>query len=54
VTIAIAPQRLPEDYLAIATSDALTRKPATFVAIRTKRSCAVPPGRGDRGEKSPR
>ncbi|HVJ98756.1 MAG TPA: hypothetical protein VNC41_18145, partial [Acidimicrobiia bacterium] len=54
VTIAVAPPKLPKEYLAIATSDALTRKPTTFVATRNKRPCDVPPGRGVRGEQSPR
>jgi hypothetical protein len=54
VTIAIAPPHIPDKTLAVAESDAWTRKPAKFIAVRNERSCDIPPGLGKKGEPSPR
>ncbi len=51
VTITIGLRNLPKRTIAIAKSTAPTRKPATIVAARNARSCAIPPGLGSLGEK---
>jgi uncharacterized membrane protein YuzA (DUF378 family) len=51
VTISISPKRLPKDPIAVATSNAPTRRPATIVAARNTRSCDIPPASGSTGEK---